>query len=108
MDYIHTASVLTLLILENGLGVAGCVGKDVAVLSLNPSYSGKRSRGDNKLCQNQQANLRLNPSYSGKRSRGPNFTELAKLASSSLNPSYSGKRSRGIPEEPKQEKPVMS
>ncbi len=38
-------SVLTLLILENGLGETAGSNYLVPIASLNPSYSGKRSRG---------------------------------------------------------------
>ncbi len=62
--------VLTLLILENGLGEVPIVSEATRKQSLNPSYSGKRSRGLCGMVDEVNGALCLNPSYSGKRSRG--------------------------------------
>ncbi len=87
---------------------------------LNPSYSGKRSRGAYEQVRFGRDAASLNPSYSGKRSRGPVTKNIKDVISDNvltllilenglgvslakgmkngefgLNPSYSGKRSRG-------------
>ncbi len=117
-----THAVLTLLILENGLGASMTTEQAVAIFNgLNPSYTGKWSRGIQTLFAMQISFAGLNPSYTGKWSRGyickQSFTQSAwdvltllilenglgeslnvnktSALRSRLNPSYTGKWSRG-------------
>ncbi len=63
-------------------------------IRLNPSYTGKWSRGYT-IDEVEVWIISLNPSYTGKWSRGFSlFSEKTNL-DGRLNPSYSGKRSRG-------------
>ncbi len=88
--------VLTLLILENGLGEVTIPAEHTPIVTgLNPSYTGKWSRGTlNK--PKTMATHGLNPSYTGKWSRGLGWNSSNPQPPPCLNPSYTGKWSRGL------------